>query len=148
MNHFFKGLILFFVITGCVDLSGQHGLSIVYAPSKVIKHRSTLLFDVPDRSHEIRLAYTFQTTGKRRWERYWNKPRITLNALYVNFGNGEVLGEAFDQTRSIGWISELLSTAGQKAASRWKVLQVPLHGALRIVLLLFVQEISEQSGKL
>ena len=27
----------------------------------------------------------------------------------------QILGEAFDQTRSIGWISELLSTAGQKA---------------------------------
>ncbi len=27
----------------------------------------------------------------------------------------QILGEAFDQTRSIGWISELLSTAGQKS---------------------------------
>ncbi len=74
---------------------GQHGISMVYAPSKVIKHRENLLFDAPDRSHEFRLAYTFQTTGKYKWERYWDKPRIAINALMVNFGNKEVLGNAY-----------------------------------------------------
>lgn len=76
-------------------LHGQHGLSLVYAPSKVIKHRSNLLFDVPERSYEFRFAYTFQTTGKYKWERYWNKPRITINGLFVNYGDKEVLGNAY-----------------------------------------------------
>lgn len=72
----------------------QHGASFVYAPSKVIKHRENLLFDVPDRTHEFRFAYTFQTTGKHKWERYWNKPRITINGLFVNYGDKDVLGNA------------------------------------------------------
>ena len=85
-------LILLFTIS---DVMGQHGVSLVYAPSKVIKHRENLLFNVPNRSHEFRLAYTYQTTGKYKWERYWNKPRITINALYVNYGSKEVLGNAY-----------------------------------------------------
>ena len=76
------------------ELKAQHGASFVYAPSKVIKHRENLLFDVPARSHEFRLAYTYQTTGEHKWERYWNKPRITINALFVNFGDKDVLGNA------------------------------------------------------
>ena len=91
----FTWLFFSLLVFVCFDLQGQHGLSLVYAPSKVIKHRSTLLFDVPQRTHEFRLAYTFQTSGKRRWERYWRKPRIAINGLYVNFGDKEVLGEAF-----------------------------------------------------
>ena len=77
------------------DLHAQHGASFTYAPSKVIKHRESLLFDVPSRSHEFRLAYTFQTSGQHKWERYWGKPRIAINGLYVNFGNKDILGNAF-----------------------------------------------------
>ena len=75
-------------------MQAQHGISGVYAPSKVIKHRENLLFDVPALSNEFRLTYTYQTNGDRSWERFWKKPRIALNAIYVNFGN-EVLGSAF-----------------------------------------------------
>ncbi|MDF1699348.1 MAG: acyloxyacyl hydrolase [Saprospiraceae bacterium] len=93
-----KGVILwigFFVLfTGHQNLFGQHGVSFVYAPSKVIKHRSNLLFDVPDRTHEFRVAYTLQTSGNKRWERYWGKPRIVLNGLFVNYGDKDVLGNA------------------------------------------------------
>lgn len=77
------------------QLIAQHGASLTYAPSKVIKHRSSLLFDVPNHSHEFRLAYTYQTSGKHEWEQFWGKPRITINGLYVNYGNKEVLGNAY-----------------------------------------------------
>lgn len=87
------GMILLLVSPN--NLQAQHGISLVYAPSKVIKHRETILFDAPERSHEFRLAYTFQTTGKHKWERYWNKPRITINGLFVNYGDKEVLGNAY-----------------------------------------------------
>jgi len=101
-NHFVYRMKYCFVWIGIImlclsnsDMHGQHGVSLVYAPAKVIKHRENLLFDVPDRSHEFRLAYTFQTTGKHKWERYWDKPRIAINALLVNYGNKEVLGNAY-----------------------------------------------------
>lgn len=86
------------ILTLCLynsEIKAQHGASFVYAASKVIKHRETLLFDVPERSHEFRLAYTYQTTGKHKWERYWNKPQITINSFFVNFGDKEVLGNAY-----------------------------------------------------
>jgi len=73
----------------------QHGISAVYAPSKVLKHRDNLLFDVPSLSSEFRLAYTYQTNGDKVWERFWKKPRIALNLIYVNFGDNEILGSAF-----------------------------------------------------
>jgi hypothetical protein len=81
---------------GCYlsSIDAQHGISAVYAPSKVLKHKDNLLFDVPALSNEFRLAYTYQTTGENTWERFWKKPRIALNLIYVNFGN-EVLGSAF-----------------------------------------------------
>lgn len=97
MKHLHTYIIILklLIITLCNSkLHAQHGISFVYAPSKVIKHRKTLLFDTPERSHEFRLAYTYQTTGKHKWERYWNKPRITINGVFVNYGNGEVLGNA------------------------------------------------------
>ncbi len=72
----------------------QHGISAVYARSKVIKHRDNLLFDVPSLTNEFRLTYTYQTNGDKAWERFWKKPRIALNGIYVDFGN-EVLGSAF-----------------------------------------------------
>jgi hypothetical protein len=76
------------------SINAQHGISAIYAPSKVIKHRENLLFDVPPLTNEFRLSYTYQTNGEKSWERFWGKPRIALNAVYVNFGN-EVLGSAF-----------------------------------------------------
>lgn len=82
-------------ITFCsVSVVAQHGISAVYASSKVIKHRDNLLFDVPSLSNEFRIAYTYQTNGNQAWERYWKKPRVAINAIYVNFGD-EVLGNAF-----------------------------------------------------
>ncbi|MFT6782308.1 MAG: hypothetical protein ACJA1A_002242 [Saprospiraceae bacterium] len=77
------------------SMQAQHGISAIYAPSKVIKHRDNLLYNVPSLSNEIRLSYTYQTNGDYAWERFWKKPRIALNAIYVNFGDNEVLGSAF-----------------------------------------------------
>lgn len=83
-------LILFLINT----ISAQRGIALTYAPSKVIKHRSDLLFDVPSISHEFRIAYTYQTDGSKSWERYWRKPRVAMNFISVNFGDAEVLGSA------------------------------------------------------
>lgn len=89
----FSGLFILGVSTSVIH--AQHGLSMVYAPSKVLKHKKDLFFEIPKSSDEFRLAYTFQTDGKSRWSRYWNKPRIAINALYINYGEAEVLGNAF-----------------------------------------------------
>ena len=88
-----------FIVSLCIGLCSasviaQHGLSMVYAPSKVIKHRDNLLFEVPSLSQEFRMAYTYQTSGDHTWERFWKKPRIAINAIYVNFGSS-TLGSAF-----------------------------------------------------
>ncbi len=77
------------------DVSAQHGISLTYAPSKVLKHSERLLFSVPDLSHEVRLSYVIQTSGKNHWERYWGKPKIVVNALFVNFGDRDILGNAY-----------------------------------------------------
>jgi len=77
------------------DCFGQNGLSLIYAPSKVIKHRSNLLFDVPDRTHEFRMAYTYRTQGRYKWQRYWNHPTIAVNGVFVDFGDPVVLGRAY-----------------------------------------------------
>lgn len=95
INYCSLSIVVVLSLFSNLELNAQHGLSLVYAPSKVIKHRETLLFDTPERSHEIRLAYTYQTTGKHKWERYWNKPRIVINGLFVNFGDQDVLGDAY-----------------------------------------------------
>ncbi len=76
------------------SLLAQHGISATYAPSKVIKHRDNLRFDVPSLSNEYRIGYTYQTSGNLSWERFWKKPKVSVNAIYVNFGS-EVLGRAF-----------------------------------------------------
>ena len=94
MRQYIAFIIFLILGFGQNELVAQHGMSLVYAPTKVIKHRSTLLFDVPSRTHELRLAYTFQTSGKKKWERYWNKPKIAINAVFVDFGDPDVLGNA------------------------------------------------------
>lgn len=101
---------------GQIKLAGQHGVSLVYAPSKVIKHSSALLFDVPGRSHEVRLTYTYQTTGKNRWERYWRKPRIAINAVFVDFGDSDILGNA------VGLLPEMHFTL-----KKWNTLRLNLQ---------------------
>ncbi len=103
-------LCLLFLIL-CGNISAQMGVSAVYSPSKIIKHSDNLLFDVPSLSHEYRLGLTFQTSGKNRWEKYWNRPRIAINTIYVDFGDNEVLGKAY------ALIPELHFTL-----SRWKKL--------------------------
>lgn len=97
-------------------LYGQHGMSLVYAPSKVIKHRSTLLFDVPARTQEVRFSYTYHTSGDHKWERFWNRPEITINGVFLNFGNEDVLGHA------IGLLPEMHFTL-----KRWKSLHLNLQ---------------------
>ncbi len=72
----------------------QHGISVAYAPSKVIKHRKNLLFDVPSYSQEFRLSYTYQTEGKEQWQRFWKEPKLVFNGVLVSFGNDNVLGNA------------------------------------------------------
>ena len=86
--------ICFLFIAFCPGYS-QNGISLTYAPSKILKHSERLLFDVPDRTDELRLSYVIQTSGKEHWERYWGKPRMMASILYFNFGNEEVLGQAF-----------------------------------------------------
>ena len=88
-------LIWLFATLGTNDSTAQSGVSVVYAPSKVIKHRKNLRFDVPQRTHEYRLAYTYQTDGSAEWHSYWKYPRIVINALWVDFGDPDVLGHAF-----------------------------------------------------
>lgn len=95
-NRKFKiSIVALFLTLFCHEESkGQHGISLIYAPSKVIKHRESILFDVPKRTHEFRFAYTYQTKGTREWHHFWKKPKITINALWVDFGSQE-LGDAF-----------------------------------------------------
>jgi len=72
-------LIAVFTIFICsVSTFAQHGISVAYAPSKVIKHRKNLLFDVPSYSQEFRLSYTYQTEGKEQWQNaIWNRSSIS-----------------------------------------------------------------------
>ena len=92
--HLVTIMVLFLSLLGANVSTAQSGVSIVYAPSKVIKHRENLRFDVPRRTNEFRLAYTFQTDGSVEWQRYWKSPRIAINALWVDFGDPQVLGHA------------------------------------------------------
>lgn len=83
-------------ITFCLStMQAQHSISAIYAPSKVLKHRDNLLFNVPSLSSEFRLAYTYQTNGEKNWERFWKKPKVAFNLIYVNFGDADILGSAF-----------------------------------------------------
>ena len=91
----FAYIICLCIVFCLASVQAQHGISAVYAPSKVLKHRDNLLFNVPVLSNEFRLTYTYQTNGDNPWERFWKKPRIAINAIYVNFGDNEVLGSAF-----------------------------------------------------
>jgi len=90
-----KILIAVFSIFICSNSTyAQYGISLTYAPSKVLKHRKSLLFDVPSLSQEFRLSYTYQTEGNTQWQRFWKEPKLVVNGVFVSFGNDEVLGNA------------------------------------------------------
>lgn len=79
---------------GCTAYA-QHGISMTYAPSQVIKHRADLLFDVPPYAQELRLTYSYETKEQSEWARYWKLPRVNINTVLVDFGDREVLGRAY-----------------------------------------------------
>jgi hypothetical protein len=62
---------------------------------KVLKHKEEIIFDVPPLSSALIISGTNHTNGQKAWQRYWGKPRIELNAVFLNFGNRDVLGNAY-----------------------------------------------------
>jgi hypothetical protein len=80
----------------CCSILGQsYSFNILYAPTKFIKHAKKSTFEAPAYSQLWQSSLNFHLNGSKHWQRYWNRPTIELNMLYMHFGNDDILGKAF-----------------------------------------------------
>ncbi len=75
------------------SVNGQ-GLRLSGGIGKVIKHKETLLFNIPPQSGIARLSYIRPLGGDKDWHRYWGMPVLDYSFAAVDFGDQQVLGHA------------------------------------------------------
>ncbi len=62
---------------------------------KIFKHNPKIEFDVLNPSWGAELGFKFQTHGKDKWSQYQRYPAMGISAMYFNFGDKNVLGNAY-----------------------------------------------------
>lgn len=75
--------------------NAQHSFGSDIFAGKVLKHKESLLFDIPPLSSGVNFWYQNHTSGKKHWQRYWGKPTIEGLVTILDFGENDVLGRAF-----------------------------------------------------
>ncbi len=91
-----KHCLCLILVSLVLSLSAQNThYSLVYAPSKFLKHSKKSTFDAPEYSYMCQFTLSKQTDGSRHWQRYWGHPLVSINFSYLNFGNNDVLGQSF-----------------------------------------------------
>lgn len=91
----YQYIALFAVAFLCHNIYGQKSVGLVFSPAKIIKHTPKIKFDIPPRSMLYQVSLYHHTTGQEHWHRYWNRPKIGVHIMYLNYGNDQVLGKAF-----------------------------------------------------
>ena len=105
-------IILIILLLYCFGLHGQsYSIKLLYGPSKLIKHSKKITFDPPSNIEMWQSSLNFHLNGSKHWHRYWNRPTIELNMLYMHFGNDQILGKALGCIPSIRFkLTEIKST--------------------------------------
>lgn len=67
----------------------------------VTKHTPELAFDVKGPTYGLDVNFKFQTFGKKEWHQWRKFPRFGITAMWLRFGNNEVLGSALSITPNI-----------------------------------------------
>lgn len=80
---------------------GQSSVGLSGGVGGVIKHKSGLTFDIPDRATEWTLSHRYQVSGRKAWHHYWHMPSISHLYQYVNYGDNDVLGSVHALMRGI-----------------------------------------------
>lgn len=96
MGHRRHFVILIILLMFCSGLKGQsYSVGLLYGPSKFIKHSRKSTFDSPANTQLWQTSLNFHLNGSKHWHRFWKRPTIELNMLYIRFGNDAILGNAF-----------------------------------------------------
>lgn len=85
-------LALFLICLGHSTIGAQPTLSANTGIGRVIKHKSGLTFDIPDRAVEATLRYSDRVSGSKLWHHYWGMPTLSHMYQFVHYGDQAVLG--------------------------------------------------------
>lgn len=100
---FMRVIMVVFLMGWISNITAQKGFSI--EPSfhfgVVTKHTPELTFDVKGPTYGLDINFKFQTFGKKEWHQWRKFPRFGVTAMWLRFGNHNVLGDAFSITPNI-----------------------------------------------
>lgn len=92
--------IAFFLYPGRFDAQSLSG-EVFYSPTKFIKHSKKNTFKIPEFSNLWQVKWSKKADGIKHWQRYWHFPTMGLSALYLDFGDKKILGQAYGLIPSI-----------------------------------------------
>jgi hypothetical protein len=107
--------------------------------SKLFKHSSKSLFEIPERSYTAELSFLYSATDKYDWGRYFGRPRIGFSFIYTDFGDKDILGYAVGAFPNIEYffINRNRFSAGfqlgvgiAKLSRYYDIIENPLHNAI------------------
>lgn len=78
-----------------IQLPSGFQLAFDYQQGNTLRHRSTMVFALPDPARAYSLDIGRETNGSRAWHRYFGYPRVGVSAWMQDFGNREVLGRSW-----------------------------------------------------
>lgn len=86
--------ILTIYILSPMALGQRASVGIAAGPARIIRHTPKIRFEIPAGTLFMTGQYTF--AGKEEgWRKYWKYPEVSITAIYTDFGNKPLLGEAF-----------------------------------------------------
>jgi hypothetical protein len=95
-------LFIIFVLSNWT-IAQSYQASFVYGASQILQHSKKATFSTPTHSDLLQLDFSIKTSGQKHWQRYWNKPTVGLNLVYIDFGNKEILGRSLGVIPSLGF---------------------------------------------
>lgn len=111
------GSVRWLLITGllislsCTGIQAQApGLSA--GPVRIIRHTPKIRFELPRSGYMVTARWVSGTDSVSGWRKYFRYPTVSAEAIYTNYGNKPLLGEAFGLFPSIRF--EMFALAGVK----------------------------------
>lgn len=95
------------------DRTHAQALGISGGPVRIIRHTPKIKFDLPQYGFMLTARYVTGPGNGQGWRKYYRFPTVSLEAVYTNYGNKRLLGEAFGLFPSIRF--GLFKLAGIKA---------------------------------
>ena len=83
------------VFSGFYCTGQSNSFSIIYGPSKFIRHSKRSTFESPTSSHFLKAQISHKVSGREPWHRYWKRPTIGYNALFFDIDENRILGNAY-----------------------------------------------------